>query len=84
MLAENGGLARSVRWDELLAVIERRGDRPLDFTWRHKGALTVRTVVETFLADPHAFPECLLARCLPQREPDRQPCARRCRRTEAR
>jgi hypothetical protein len=55
MLAEDGGLARSGRCNELLAVIERHGDRALDFTWRHKGALAVATVLGTFLADPEAF-----------------------------
>ena len=65
-------------------MIERHGDRALTFVWRNKGALTVTTVLETFLADPEAFLQCLLARCLPQREHDRHACARRCRRTEAR
>jgi hypothetical protein len=78
MLAENGTLARTGRWSELLVVIERHGDRALNFVSRNKGALTVTTVLETFLCDPHAFPQCLLTRCLPQREHDRQPCARRC------
>ena len=55
MLAEDGTLARTGRWSELLAVIERHGDRALDFTWRHKGALAVATVLGTFLADPEAF-----------------------------
>jgi hypothetical protein len=55
-----------------------------DLRLANKGALTVTTVLETSLADPHAFPQCLLARCLPQREHDRQPCARRCRWTDAR
>jgi hypothetical protein len=64
-------------------VIERHGGRALTFVWRNKGALTVMTVLETFLADPHAFPQCLLARCL-QREHDRHACVPRCRRTDAR
>jgi hypothetical protein len=81
ILAEDGTLARSGRWSELLAVIERHGDQALNFVWRNKGALTVTTVLEMFLADPHAFPQCLRARCLPQREHQRQPCARRCRPT---
>jgi hypothetical protein len=84
MLAEDGTLGRSRRWDELLVVIERHGDRALTFVWRNKRAPTVTTMLETFLADPEAFPQCLLARCLPQREHDRQPCARRCRRIDAR
>jgi hypothetical protein len=36
-------------------VIERHGDTALDFTWRHKSALSVATVLGTFLADPEAF-----------------------------
>ena len=83
MLAEDKTLARTGRWSELLAVIERHGGRALAFTWRRKAALAVATVLGMFLADPEAFPQSLLARCLPQREHDRQPCARRCRRTEA-
>jgi hypothetical protein len=55
ILAEDGTLARSGRWGELVAVIERHGDRAMDFIWRHKGALTVTTVLGTFLADPEAF-----------------------------
>jgi hypothetical protein len=55
MLAEDGTLTRSGRWGELLAVIERHGDRAMDFVWRHKGALAVTAVLGTFLADPEAF-----------------------------
>jgi hypothetical protein len=55
ILAEDGALARSGRWGELLAVIERHGDRALGFIWRNKGALAVATVLGTFLADPEAF-----------------------------
>jgi hypothetical protein len=55
MLAEDGTLARSGRWGELLAVIERHGDRAMDFIWRNKGALAVATALTTFLADPEAF-----------------------------
>jgi hypothetical protein len=83
ILAEDGTLARSGRWGELLTVIKWHDDRALTFVWRNKGALAFTTVLETFRADPEAFPQYLLARC-PQRERDRQPCARRCRRTEAR
>jgi hypothetical protein len=64
-------------------VIERHSDRALDFVSRNKGALTVTTVLEMFLADPEAFPHYLLARCL-QREHDRHACARLCRWTDAR
>jgi hypothetical protein len=55
MLAEDGTLARSGRWSELVAVVERHGDRAMDFVWRNKGALAVATVLGTFLADPEAF-----------------------------
>jgi hypothetical protein len=55
ILAEDGTLARSGRWGELVAVIERHGDRALDFTWRHKGALTVSTILAKFLAEPEVF-----------------------------
>jgi hypothetical protein len=55
ILAEDGALARSGRWSELLAVIERHGDQALNFVWRNKGALAVGTVLGTFLADPEAF-----------------------------
>jgi hypothetical protein len=55
MLAEDGTLARSGRWGELVAVIERHGDRAMDFVWRHKGALTVSAILATFLAEPEVF-----------------------------
>jgi hypothetical protein len=77
MLAKNGTLAWIGRWIQLLVVIEWHGGRALTFVWRNKGALTVTTVLGTFLADPHAFPQRLLARYLLQRGHDRQPCARR-------
>ena len=44
MLAEDGTLARTGRWSELLVVIERHGNLALTFIWRNKGALTVTTV----------------------------------------
>jgi hypothetical protein len=55
MLAEDGTLARTGRWSELLAVIGRYGHRALTFVWRNKGALTVTTVVTAFLDDPEPF-----------------------------
>jgi hypothetical protein len=55
ILAEDGALARSGRWGELVAVIERHGDRAMDFVWRHKGALAVTAVLTAFLADPEPF-----------------------------
>jgi hypothetical protein len=55
MLAEDGTLTRTGRWSELLAVIERHGDRAMDFVWRHKGALAVSTILAKFLAEPEVF-----------------------------
>ena len=55
MLAEDGALARTGRWSELLAVIERHGDRAMDFVWRHKGALAVSAILAKFLAEPEVF-----------------------------
>ncbi len=55
MLAEDRVLARSDRWGELLAVIERHGDWAMDFVWRHKRALTVSTILATLLAEPEVF-----------------------------
>jgi len=55
ILAEDGALARSGRWGELVAVIERHGDRAMDFVWRHKGALAVSTILARFLAEPEVF-----------------------------
>jgi hypothetical protein len=55
ILVEDGALARSGRWGELLAVIERHGDVALSFVWRHKGALAVSTILAKFLAEPEVF-----------------------------
>jgi hypothetical protein len=55
ILAADGTLARLGRTDELLAVVARRGDRAMDFVWRHKGALAVSATLAAFLADPGPF-----------------------------
>ena len=54
-MAEDGSLMRIGRTREVLAVVERFGDRAMDFVWRHKGALTVGSVLAAFLADPEPF-----------------------------
>jgi hypothetical protein len=54
-LVQDGWLSRTGRAAEVLAVIERFGDRALDFIWRHKGALTMASVLATFLHDPESF-----------------------------
>jgi hypothetical protein len=54
-MAEDGSLIRIGRTREVLAVVERFGDRAMDFVWRHKGALTVASLLAAFLADPEPF-----------------------------
>jgi hypothetical protein len=44
ILAEDGTLARSGRWGELLAVIKWHDDRALTFVWQNNGALAVATI----------------------------------------
>jgi hypothetical protein len=56
MAAEEGGeLARIGRTPELLAVIEKYGDKAMQFIWRHKGALAVGTTLTAFLIEPEPF-----------------------------
>jgi hypothetical protein len=55
MIAKEGVLAATPRSPELLSVIGRYGDEAADFIWRNKGALTVATVLGTFLVDPEAY-----------------------------
>jgi hypothetical protein len=55
MAAEGGELAKIGRTPELLAVIEKYGDKAMQFIWRHKGALAVSTVLATFLIEPEAY-----------------------------
>ena len=55
MAAEEGVFAATPRSAELLSVVRRYGDEAMDFIWRNKGALTVATVLGTFLAEPEAY-----------------------------
>ncbi len=55
MLIDDGTLSRLGRSQEVLQVIEKYGDRGLNFLWDHKGALAVGTILTAFLADPAAF-----------------------------
>jgi hypothetical protein len=54
-LLEEGWFSQTGRVADVLAVVERFGDRALDFLWRHKGALAVASVLAAFLTDPEAF-----------------------------
>jgi hypothetical protein len=55
ILLADGTLKQTGRTGEVLGVIGRFGDRAMGFVWRHKGALTVGTVLTAFLADPEPF-----------------------------
>jgi hypothetical protein len=55
MMVEDGSLRRIGRLAEVLGVVERYGDRALDFVWRHKGALAVASVLAAFVRDPEPF-----------------------------
>jgi hypothetical protein len=57
ILADTGELARIGRTRALLEVVERFGDRAMEFVWRHKAALAVSAVLTAFLADPQPFLE---------------------------
>jgi hypothetical protein len=55
MASEGGELARIGRTPEVLAVIEKYGDKAMQFVWRHKGALAVTATLAAFLAEPEPF-----------------------------
>jgi hypothetical protein len=55
IVAEDGLLAATSRSSELLPVVRQYGDAAMDFIWRNKGALTVASVLATFLADPRTY-----------------------------
>ncbi|HWG41149.1 MAG TPA: hypothetical protein VN688_00065 [Gemmataceae bacterium] len=55
MAADGGELARIGRTPELLAVIEKFGDKAMQFIWNHKGALAVTATLAAFLAQPEPF-----------------------------
>lgn len=55
MAADGGELARIGRTPELLTVIEKYGDKAMQFIWTHKGALAVAATLTAFLAEPEPF-----------------------------
>ncbi len=55
MAADGGELARIGRTAEVLAVIEKFGDKAMEFIWTHKGALAVTATLAAFLAEPEPF-----------------------------
>ena len=55
MLTEEGFFNATPRSQELLQVVRQYGDAAMDFVWRNKGALTVVTVLASFLEDPKPY-----------------------------
>lgn len=53
--ADEGLLTATNRSPELLAVVREYGDEAMDFIWRNKGALTVVSVLATFLKEPELY-----------------------------
>ena len=54
-MVEDGSLSRMARTREVLVIVERFGDKAMNFVWKHKGSLTVASVLAAFLADPEPF-----------------------------
>lgn len=51
----NTGLFAGTDGDALMDVVVRRGDKAMDFIWRHKGVLAGGTALAVFLANPDPF-----------------------------
>ncbi len=48
-------IVKSGRADQILAVVERFGDRACRFLWRNKGTVFLGAVLTAFLADPEPY-----------------------------
>ena len=55
MLSAEGSLDKLGRSGEILSVVGKWGNDAMDFIWRNKGALTVATLLGTFLKDPEIY-----------------------------
>lgn len=55
MMIEDGDLAKIGRTPELMSVVERFGDRAMEFIWRHKFVLAGGTALAAFLQNPEPF-----------------------------
>ncbi len=55
MMAEKGELAQIGRTPELLEIVEKYGNRAMNFIWQNKGALTVSAALTAFLVNPEPF-----------------------------
>ena len=52
MMLDEGVVARREEW---LPIIERYGDKAMEFVWEHKGALATGAILAAFLAHPEPF-----------------------------
>jgi hypothetical protein len=48
-------IKRTGRSAEILALVEKSGDRVCDFLWRNKGVIFIGSVLATFLHDPQPY-----------------------------
>jgi hypothetical protein len=55
MAAKEGVFDKTARNQELFVVIEKFGDKAMEFIWKHKGALLVATGLAAFLDNPEPF-----------------------------
>ena len=55
MMAEEGELAAIGHTPQLMGVIQRFGNRGMDFIWRNKGVLVGAAVVSAFVANPEPY-----------------------------
>jgi hypothetical protein len=55
MMVEDGDLTKIGRTPEVLGVVERFGDRAMQFIWRHKFVLAGGTALAAFLQNPEPF-----------------------------
>jgi len=55
MMVEDGDLTKIGRTPEVMSVVERFGDRAMQFIWRHKFVLAGGTALAAFLDNPEPF-----------------------------
>ena len=57
MMIEDGVIKTGEQSAGLLGVVEKYGDKAMEFIWKHKGALAVGAGLTAFLHDPAPFIE---------------------------
>jgi hypothetical protein len=55
MMVDDSSFAKIPQNQDLLAIIEKYGDRGMDFVWRHKGVFIGGTVVASFWSNPEPY-----------------------------